>query len=66
MERFDIGLYYMADKLEALGMGLWYTCYGALCTENEVYHFDNVFFKIGENEARLASDVSARPPGDGV
>ena len=58
VERFDIDLYYMADKLEALGMGLSYTCYGALCTENEVYHFDNVFFKIGEDEARLASPSS--------
>ena len=25
----------------------------SLCTENEVYHLDNVFFKIGEDEARL-------------
>ena len=53
VERFDIDLYYMAGKLEALGMGLSYTCYGALSTENEVNHFDNVFFKIGEDEARL-------------
>ena len=29
VERFDIALYYMADKLEALGMGLSYTSYGA-------------------------------------
>ena len=29
VERFDIDLYYMADKLEALGMGLSYTSYGA-------------------------------------
>ena len=28
-------------------MGLSYTCRGAFCTENEVYHFVNVFFKIG-------------------
>ena len=55
VERFDIDLYYMADKHEALGMGLSYTCHGAFCTENEVYHFDNVFFKIGEDEARLVS-----------
>ena len=55
VERFDIDLYYMADKHEALGMGLSYTCHGAFCTENEVYHFDNVFFKIGRDEARLAS-----------
>ena len=55
VERFDIDLYYMADKHEALGMGLSYTCHGALCTENEVYHFDNVFFKIWEDEARLMS-----------
>ena len=55
VERFDIDLYYMADKHEALGMGLSYTCHGAFCTENEVYHFDNVFFKIGEDEARLMS-----------
>ena len=40
---------------QALGMGLSYTCHGAFCTENEVYHFDNVFFKIGEDEARLMS-----------
>ena len=45
--RFDIDLYYMADELGALGMGLSYTCHGAFCTENEVYHFVNVFFKIG-------------------
>ena len=55
MERFDIDQYYMADKHEALGMGLSYTCHGAFCTENEVYHFHNVFFKIGEDEARLMS-----------
>ena len=55
VERFDIELYYMADKHEALDMGLSYTCHGAFCTENEVYHFDNVFFKIGEDEARLMS-----------
>ena len=53
--RFDIELYYMADKHEALGMGLSYNCHGAFCTENEVYHFDNVFFRIGEDEARLMS-----------
>ena len=47
MERFDIDLYYMADKHGALGMGLSYTCHGAFCSENQVYHFDNVFFKIG-------------------
>ena len=47
VERFDIVLYYMADKHGALGMGLSYTCHGAFCTENEVYHFVNVFFKIG-------------------
>ena len=55
VERFDIDLYYMADKHEALGMRLSYTCHGVFCTENEVYHFDNVFFKIGEDEARLMS-----------
>ena len=55
VERFDIDLYYMADKHEALCMGLSYTCHGAFCTENEVYHFDNVFFRIGEDEARLMS-----------
>ena len=55
VERFDIDLYYMADKHEALGLGLSYSCHGAFCTENEVYHFDNVFFKIGEDEARLMS-----------
>ena len=27
----------------------------SLCTENEIYHFDNVFFKIGEDDARLMS-----------
>ena len=32
--RFDIDLYCIADKLEALGMGLSYTCHGAFCTEN--------------------------------
>ena len=53
--RFDIDLYYMADKHEALGLGLSYSCHGAFCTENEIYHFDNVFFKIGEDEARLMS-----------
>ena len=47
VERFDIDLYYMADKHGALGMGLSYTCHGAFCAENQVYHFDNVFFKIG-------------------
>ena len=35
VERFDIDLYYMADKHGALGMGLSYTCHGAFCTENE-------------------------------
>ena len=45
--RFDIDLYYMADEHGALGMGLSYTFHGAFCTENEVYHFDNVFFKVG-------------------
>ena len=45
----------MADMHESLGMGLSYTCHGAFCTENEVYHFGNVFFKIGEDEARLMS-----------
>ena len=55
VERFDTDLYYMADKHEALGMGLSYTCHGALCTENEVYHSDNVFFKVGEDAARLMS-----------
>ena len=55
VERFGIELYYMADEHGALGMGLSYTCHGALCMENEVYHFDNVFFKIGEDEARLMS-----------
>ena len=55
VERFDIDLYYITDKHEALGMGLSYTCHGAFSTENEVYHFDNVFFKIGEDEARLVS-----------
>ena len=55
VERFDIDLYYMADKHEALSMGLSYTCHGAFCTEEEVYHFDNVFFKVGEDEARLMS-----------
>ena len=29
VERFDIALYCMADKLEALGIGLSYTSYGA-------------------------------------
>ena len=53
--RFDIDLYNMADKHEALGIGLSYTCHGAFCTENDVYHFDNVFFKIGEDEARFMS-----------
>ena len=43
----------MADKHGALGMGLSYTSHGTLRTENEVYHFDNVSFKIGEDEARL-------------
>ena len=33
----------------------------ALCTENEVYHFDNVFFKIGEDEARLVSPSQRVP-----
>ena len=47
VERFDIDLYYMADERGALGMGLSYTCHGAFCTEDEVYHFVNVFFKIG-------------------
>ena len=47
VERFDIDLYYMADKHGALGMGLSYTSHGAFCAENQVYHFDNVFFKIG-------------------
>ena len=55
MVRFDIDLYYIADEHEALGLGLSYTCHGAFCTENEVYHFDNVFFKIVEDEARLVS-----------
>ena len=55
VELFDIDLYHMADKHEALGLGLSYSCHGALCTENEVYHFDNVFFKIGEDEAILVS-----------
>ena len=49
VERFDIDLYYMADKHGALGMGLSYTCHGAFCTVNEVYHFDNVFFKLGSS-----------------
>ena len=53
--RFDIDLYYMADEHEALGLGLSYTCHGAFCTENELYHFHNVFFKIGKDEARLMS-----------
>ena len=53
VERFDIDLYYMADKHGALGMGLLYTCHGTLRTENEVYHLDNVIFKIGEDEAQL-------------
>ena len=53
--RFDIDVYYMADEHEALGLGLSYTCHGAFCTENEVYHFHNVFFKIGKDEARLMS-----------
>ena len=53
--RFDIDLYYMADEHEALGLGLSCTCHGAFCTENEVHHFHNVFFKIGKDEARLMS-----------
>ena len=59
MERFDIDLYYMADKHEALGMGLSYTCHGAFCTENEVYHFVNVFFKIGEDARDSCRRLSA-------
>ena len=55
VERFDIALFYMADEHEALGLGLSYTCHGAFCTENELYHFHNVFFKIGKDEARLMS-----------
>ena len=55
VERFDIDLYYMADKHGALGMGLSYASHGAFCSENQVYHFDNVFFEIGEDEARLMS-----------
>ena len=66
VERFDIALYYIADELEALGMGLSYTCHGAFCTENEVYHFDNVFFKNWERRGATRVAVSARPPGDGV
>ena len=34
-------------------MGLSYTSHGTLRMENEVYHFDNVSFKIGKDEARL-------------
>ena len=52
VERFDIDLY-MAGKHGALGMGLSYTFHGTFRTENEVYYLDNVFFKIGEDEARL-------------
>ena len=62
VERFDIDLYYMADKHEALGMGLSCTCHGAFCTENEVYHFDNVFFKIGEDEARPSTSSTSLFP----
>ena len=46
---------YIAGKHEALGMGPSYTCRGPLCTENEVYHFDNPHFKIGEDEVRIMS-----------
>ena len=53
--RSQWNMYFIADKHEALGMGLSYTCHGTLSTKNEVYHFDNVFFKIGEEEARLMS-----------
>ena len=50
-----LALYCMADEHEALGLGLSYTCHGAFCTANELYHFVNVFFKIGKDEARLMS-----------
>ena len=40
-------------------------CHCAFCTGNEVYHFDNVFFRIGEDKSRPHVTVSARPAGDG-
>ena len=52
---FDIDVYYMADEHEALSLGLSYTCHSSFCPENEVYHFHNVFFKFGKDEARVMS-----------
>ena len=64
--RFDIDLYYIADEHEALGLGLSYSCHGAFCTENELYHFHKCLLQDWERRGATHVAVSTRPAGDGV
>ena len=64
--RFDIDLYYIADEHEALGLGLSYSCHGAFCTENRLYHFHKCLLQDWERRGVAHVAVSTRPAGDGV
>ena len=65
--RFDIEfVLHGGHEHEALGLGLSYTCHGAFCTENEVYHFHKCLPQDWERRGATHVAVSTRPAGDGV
>ena len=64
--RFDFELYYVAGEHDALGLGLSYSCHGAFCTENELYHFHKCLLQDWERRGATHVAVSTRPAGDGV